>query len=192
MWMRERIEESELEPKTVPVDLRFQSQADQSRYCWFLYNEFLRCNKDKGTDCIQYRAGARHMCPNQWLAGFAAERGPNWFGYKGEGNSEEEAWDKKDIQASHLEHLRAEWAKEEAEDAEKPQKAATKKPASKAKAAEPAPEEAAEEKARDAAAVKVAAKLAPKKEAAPTKPAAKPAANEDESDDDEEDDEEDD
>lgn len=56
---------------TAPIDPRFASVFNQSKYCWTMYNEYLRCVKAKGDAkdelCLDIRGDGMSMCPNDWV-----------------------------------------------------------------------------------------------------------------------------
>ena len=57
--------------QTAPIDPRFAAVANQAKYCWTMYNEFLRCTKAKGSAkdelCQEIRGDALSMCPTDWV-----------------------------------------------------------------------------------------------------------------------------
>lgn len=83
--------------KTAPVDPRFSTTQDQSKHCWTLYNEYLRCSKQKGysnTACQNLKRNAISMCPNEWIEMWETARDEKaWWGVDNLEKEDEEGGD---------------------------------------------------------------------------------------------------
>jgi len=71
---------------TAPVDPRFAATQNQAKYCWTLYNEYLRCTKAKGLkdiECKEIHQMAHSVCPGDWLKDWHELRTEDkWWGFQ--------------------------------------------------------------------------------------------------------------
>ena len=68
---RRKLEEKiRAEFRTAPVDPRFATTQNQSKYCWTVYNEALVCMRQKGEndeECKEIYQWAVDLCPSKHL-----------------------------------------------------------------------------------------------------------------------------
>jgi len=68
---------------TAPFDPRFASTQDKTKHCWSLFNEFLRCIKQKGDanpKCLQLQRWAHGVCPSEMEKAWIEQRAAGNFG----------------------------------------------------------------------------------------------------------------
>jgi len=67
---------------TAPEDIRFASTQNQTKYCWTLYNEYLRCGKAKGVldpECQLIYDMSCSYCPRSWRDRWKEQRREGTF-----------------------------------------------------------------------------------------------------------------
>jgi len=76
---------SDLTIATAPYDPRFSSTTDQSKQCWTLYNEYLKCSKKLGVGsdkCKQIFRWANSVCPSDLVQSYYEQRRDDkWYGF---------------------------------------------------------------------------------------------------------------
>jgi len=70
-------------------DLRYAATTDQAKFCWSLYNNYMRCanahHSDKAVECNVPRLRVMMVCPKIWRTQWAEAREKKvWYGLPGQ------------------------------------------------------------------------------------------------------------
>jgi len=74
-------------------DLRYAATVDQAKFCWSLYNNFMRCSNanhsDDAKECVVEKARVDTVCPKIWRTQWADAREKKvWYGLPGKDSDE--------------------------------------------------------------------------------------------------------